>query len=88
MDTESQDQLSVFCEAYILQHREKWPTTEHELALAFVSHFDIPMVFQVADLENFLARTNIELIEGDSAPDLLASICLLELRDKSSPPKT
>ena len=71
MDTESQDPLRAFCEAYTLQHREKWPTSEDELAQAFVAHFSIPIVFRVADLQNFLIQTNIELIEADFPGDLL-----------------
>jgi hypothetical protein len=72
MNTETQDDpLKAFCEAYTSQHREKWPTSEYELAEAFVSHFGIPIVFRMADLQNFLVRTNIELIEGDFPADLL-----------------
>jgi hypothetical protein len=73
MDTESQDQLSAFCEAYILQHREKWPTSEDELAKAFVLRFGIPIIFRIADLQNFLVQTNIELVERDLPVDLLGA---------------
>jgi hypothetical protein len=71
METESRDLLRVFCEAYTLQHGDKWPTREHELAEAFVSYFRIPIVFGVADLQDFLVQTNIELIEYDFPADLL-----------------
>jgi hypothetical protein len=71
MDTESHDPLRAFCEGHISRHREKWPTTEYELAQAFVLHFGIPLVFRVEDLQNFLVRTNIELIEHDFPADLL-----------------
>jgi hypothetical protein len=71
VDTESPDLLKAFCEGYISQHREKWPTSERQLAKAFVSHFDIPFVFRVSDLHDFLVQTNIELIERDLPSDLL-----------------
>jgi len=71
MDTPSQDLLKAFCEDHVSQHREKWPTSEHALAKAFVSHFEIPIVHRVADLHNFLVQTNIELIERDLPSDLL-----------------
>lgn len=71
MNVESQDLLRAFCEAFTLQHRDKWPPNEYELAEAFVSHFAIPRILGVADLQNFLTQTNIELIEDDSPADLL-----------------
>ncbi|HTS07858.1 MAG TPA: hypothetical protein VMP68_19955 [Candidatus Eisenbacteria bacterium] len=71
MDTDSNDSLTAFCESYTSQHREDWPTSEYVLAEAFVSHFSIPIVFRMSDLEKFLNQANIELIQGNSPRDLL-----------------
>lgn len=71
MDKESHNPLKAFCEAYISQNRETWPTSEQQVAKAFVSHFEIPFVSRVEDLQDFLIHTNIELIERELPADLL-----------------
>lgn len=75
MDTESQvysqDLIRDFCEAYISEHRENWPTSECDLASAFVKFFGVPALVHVTSLEGFFVQTNIELREGNLPAGLL-----------------
>ena len=65
MGTESQvrgqDLITDFCEAYVSQHRENWPTDEWELARAFVKFFEAPLLADMTSLQGFFTQTNIEL---------------------------
>ena len=71
MDTKLPDPLRSFCEQYISQNCQKWPTSEFELADAFIKHFRIPFVVDPGGLQDFLVRMNIEHVEGDLPADLL-----------------
>jgi hypothetical protein len=72
MDTESCDQLKVFCEAYISQNGRNRPTSEWQLASAFVKSFRIPPILDVPSLEGFFVEANIELRKANLPSGLLA----------------
>jgi hypothetical protein len=72
MDTKLPDPLRSFCEQYISQNCQKWPTSEIQLAEVFVKHFSISVVTNLVGLQDFLVRTNIEHVEGNLPADLLA----------------
>jgi hypothetical protein len=71
MDTELQNPLSAFCKVHVSLNSQKWPTSENELAEAFVKHFKIPFLADDSGSQDFLSRTNIELRDDNLPPDLL-----------------
>ena len=73
MNTEFKDPLSAFCEQHISLNSKQWPTSEFELADAFITHFSIPALLDKERLHDFLVRSNIELREDHLPADLLGA---------------